>query len=122
MRLEHNYRTVKPVLELGNEVFRNVFARTGFRDFDARPQDMLFGQDPDKQADCDTPVEFHALPDSNASDETEYIARLVERLHQQDGLSYSDITILVRRGTRNALYRNAFARRNRGRVPLRPDP
>ena len=112
VRLEHNYRTVRPVLELGNEVFRNVFSRPAFRDFDARPQDMRCGGDSETQPGDGHPVEFHVLSDANADDETEYIAQLVERLHVEDGLAYSDITILVRRGTRNALYRNAFARRN----------
>ncbi|MCA8912847.1 MAG: UvrD-helicase domain-containing protein [Planctomycetes bacterium] len=114
VRLEYNYRTVKPVLDLGNEVFRNVLAREEYRDFDARPQDMLFDGNTDKPADTDRPVEFHVLPDANAAMETEYVARQVERLIDE-GVAPSDITILVRRGSRNALYRNAFARRN---VPL----
>ncbi|MCB9893267.1 MAG: UvrD-helicase domain-containing protein [Planctomycetes bacterium] len=115
VRLQHNYRTVQPVLELGNEVFRNVLARAEFREFDARPQDMLFGGDPDQQAGAEHPVEYHILPEAGADDEAEYIAQLVERMHSRDGVPYSDVTILVRRSTRNADYRNAFARR---RVPL----
>lgn len=109
IRLEHNYRTVQPVLELGNEIFANVFARTDYRDFDARPQNMVFGGN--KIGEHETPVEFHVLPDVNGADEAEYVARQVQRL-RDEGVPLSDVTILVRRSTRNALFRNAFARHN----------
>lgn len=111
VRLEYNYRTVKPVLELGNEVFRNVFARDEFREFDARPQDMRFDDEAGKVADTERPVEFHVLPDSGAAVEAEYVAIQTERLIEE-GVAPSDITVLVRRRGRNTLYRNAFARRN----------
>ena len=110
IRLEYNYRTVKPVLELGNELFRSVFLRSDYRDFDARPQDMLFDDATDKPADRDKPVEFHLLPDARAADEAEYLALQVKRLIEEENTPASDITILVRRSTRNSLYRNAFAR------------
>lgn len=109
IKLEHNYRTVQPVLELGNEVFRNVFTKAEYRDFDARPQDMIFGEG--KETRVNKPIEFHLLPDVNGAGEAEYVARQVRRLHGES-VPLSDITILVRRGTRNALYRNAFARHN----------
>ena len=109
IRLEHNYRTVAAVLELGNEVFRNVFARSNYRDFDARPQDMVAGRTDVAESETQQAIEFHALPDVNGADEAEYVARQIRRLHEE-GVALSDITILVRRGTRNALYRNAFAR------------
>lgn len=111
VRLEYNYRTVQPVLELGNEVFRNVFARDEYREFDARPQDMRFDEAVGKPADTAKPVEFHVLPDSGAAIEAEYVAIQTERLIE-GGVAPSDITILVRRRSRNTLYRNAFARRN----------
>jgi ATP-dependent exoDNAse (exonuclease V) beta subunit len=112
VRLEYNYRSVQPVLELGNEIFRNVLGRDEYRDFDARPQDMLFDKNSDSQPVADKPVEFHLLADAKGADETEYVARQVRRLIEVEKIPASDITILVRRGTRNALYRNAFARYN----------
>jgi ATP-dependent helicase/nuclease subunit A len=110
IRLEHNYRTVRPVLQLGNEVFRSVLAREVYRDFDARPQDMITGRT--DEADTDKPLEFHLLPDFRAAEEAEYVARQVSRLHHGQKIPYREIAVLVRRGTRNALYRNAFARHN----------
>lgn len=112
VRLEHNYRTVKPVLDLGNAVFRRVFARDDYRDFDSRPQDMRHGSSPgsDAGASSDTPpVEFHALDAADANEEAEYVAQQVLELRDWN-VPLSDIAILVRRGTRNFAYRAAFAR------------
>ncbi|MBZ0135377.1 MAG: UvrD-helicase domain-containing protein [Planctomycetes bacterium] len=108
IRLEHNYRTVSPVLDLGNRIFRNIFHRADYRDFDARPQDMIAGKQ-SPGATGHSPVEFHVLPDVNAYEEAEYVARQARRLRDKQ-VPLSNITILVRRSTRNALYRNAFAR------------
>jgi ATP-dependent helicase/nuclease subunit A len=117
VRLEHNYRTVKPVLELGNTVFESIFGRETWREFDARPQDMLPGAE-----DHPGGVELHLLPDKPGADadrrrkddEAELVAQRVKQL-QESGVAYSDIVILVRRRSRNWQYRNAFARHN---VPL----
>ncbi len=117
IRLRHNYRTVRPLLELGNRIFRRVFDVPNPRPFDALPQDMIAGL-ADKPAD--QPVEFHLLPKPSRTDdgdtarrddEAEFIARRVAELHRQ-GVPYNDIAILVRRSTRNAEYRSAFARHN----------
>lgn len=113
VRLEHNYRTVQPVLELGNRLFAAIFGAGPYRDFDARPQDMLFDKKAGKQVEreLDQPVEFHLLPGANSAEEAEYLAQQVERL-RDEGVKLSDVAILVRRSTRNALYREAFARRD----------
>lgn len=112
VRLEHNYRTVQPVLELGNRLFATIFGAGPYRDFDARPQDMLFDMQAGKQAEhkLKQPVEFHLLPGANSAEEAEYLAQQVARL-RDEGVKLADVAILVRRGTRNALYREAFARR-----------
>lgn len=111
VRLEHNYRTIEPVLNLGNAVFRDIFQRDDFRDFDARPQDMRFGSSPGSPADDagNPPVEFHALDAASAAEEAEYVAQQVLELRDWN-VPLSDIAILVRRGTRNFAYRAAFAR------------
>jgi ATP-dependent helicase/nuclease subunit A len=114
VHLEHNYRTVKPVLELGNTVFRSIFGRESCREFDARPQDMLPGAE-----DHSGGVELHLLPDKPGADadrkrkddEAELVAQRIKQL-RESGVPYSDIVILVRRRSRNWQYRNAFARHN----------
>jgi ATP-dependent helicase/nuclease subunit A len=116
VRLEHNYRTSRPVLELGNIVFQSIFARENWRDFDARPQDMLAAKD------LPGAVEMHLLPDKPGAegdvrrrdDEAEFVAQRVKALHES-GVPLTDIAILVRRRSRNWQYRNAFARHE---VPL----
>lgn len=117
VRLEHNYRTIKPVLELGNQLFQRVFAREDWREFDARPQDMIAGA-------ADTPggVEIHLLPDrpgadadrKRRDDEAEIVARRVKQL-REEGCAYTSMAILVRRRSITWQYRNAFARHD---IPL----
>jgi ATP-dependent helicase/nuclease subunit A len=116
VRLEHNYRTVEPLLALGNRVFRNIFTVEQPRPFDAQSQDMIAGgvNVPVPL----TPVELHLLAkpgredeDARRDDEAELVAQRVERLHES-GVAFSEIAILVRRSTRNHEYRNAFARHN----------
>jgi ATP-dependent helicase/nuclease subunit A len=120
IRLAHNYRTAAPVLELGNRIFRNIFATDAPRPYDAQAQDMIAGSDAPAVAKA---VEFHLLPKpkrapgeddegrARKDDEAELVARRVGELHAA-GTAYKDIAILVRRGTRNWEYRNAFARHN----------
>lgn len=118
IRLAHNYRTVAPVLELGNRVFQCVFTVPDPQPHDACPQDMIAGS---SAAPILKPVELHFLPkpkhgkpDEDAArvrrdDEAEFIAKRVEAL-RDEGVPLRDIAILVRRGTRNWEYRGAFAR------------
>lgn len=118
VRLAHNYRTVAPVLELGNRVFQKVFTVPDPQPHDAQPQDMIVGSD---AVPILKPVELHFLPKPKASkpdedaarvrrdDEAEFIAQRVKAL-RDGGVPLRDIAILVRRGTRNWEYRGAFAR------------
>jgi ATP-dependent helicase/nuclease subunit A len=122
VRLQHNYRTVKPVLELGNAIFKTIFSVPEPREYDAEAQDMIAGSD--EEPTVDQPVELvmiHAKPQQRAEssdevqerrkdDEAEWIANRVRCLHDVEGIPYSDIAMLVRRGTNNARYRQAFAR------------
>jgi ATP-dependent helicase/nuclease subunit A len=115
--LEDNYRTVAPVLELGNRVFQRVFASDNPQPWDARPQDMHAKTS--READTPMPVELYFLhakerdddSDARKDDEAELIAQRVHGL-LEEGFALSDIAILVRRGTRNQFYRDAFARHN----------
>lgn len=120
VRLEHNYRTLKPLLELGNHIFRRVFDVPLPQPHDSLPQDMLPGRTDDVPGPM---AELHWLPRRRQSDdedgprrddEAEFVARRVEQLHAQ-GTALEKIAILVRRSTRNHEYRGAFARRG---VPL----
>ncbi|MBX3459616.1 MAG: UvrD-helicase domain-containing protein [Planctomycetes bacterium] len=120
VRLAHNYRTVEPLLELGNAIFRRVFEVPNPQPHDALPQDMVAGvtELPDGPH-----AELHWLPRKGASkdvgnddddgprrdDEAEFVARRVADLRDR-GTALEDIAILVRRSTRNPEYRAAFAR------------
>lgn len=123
VKLEHNYRTVEPLLKAGNELFGNLFAREEYRDFDARAQDMLCGSD--GRPGAAPPLEFHLLPEAprgggtaeadadqrRTDDEAEHVAQQVKRL-REEGVSLSDIAVLVRRGSISRRFRSAFARHN----------
>lgn len=117
--LDTNYRSDKPLLEAGNEVFARVFAREPMRPFDARPQAMQAGP---RESAKGPLVHLHLLPakSHNQDDgskritEAEFVAERVLELVAQ-GVNESDIAILMRRGTRNDDYRAAFA--NAG-IPL----
>ncbi|MCC6465990.1 MAG: UvrD-helicase domain-containing protein [Planctomycetes bacterium] len=131
VRLAANYRTVPPVLELGNRLFERLLRREYYRDFDARPQDMTPGRDPVRPG---RPLaELHLLPmPSNVvsekednddeepgavgitADQATWVAGRVLALRSQ-GVALKDIAILVRRGTKNHEYRQAF---NRAGLPL----
>lgn len=132
VRLDHNYRTVAPLLQLGNGIFRGIF-NTGapLRDFDAAPQDMLPGREKAAiGAPNDQTAELHLLqakrrtgggtaddPDQPAArddDEAELAAQRARALHDE-GLAWKDIAILARRGTIAGEYRSAFARHG---IPL----
>jgi ATP-dependent helicase/nuclease subunit A len=122
VRLDHNYRTVKPLLELGNRIFQKVFHTPDPREFDAKPQDMVAGipDVPDDGPRAEL-VFLHAQPGTDEDsyerrkdDEAEWVARRVKALHE-DNVPYSHIALLVRRSTRNSHYRAAFARHG---IPL----
>lgn len=127
VRLATNYRTAPPVLELGNRLFARLLRREKYRDFDARPQDMIAGREVALKGHA--PVELHVLPmpgaaSSGAEDDTAasvstgnqatWVAERVAAL-RDEGVALKDIAILVRRGTRNHEYRQAF---NRAGLPL----
>lgn len=117
--LDTNYRSDKPLLQAGNEIFARVFARDPMRPFDARPQAMQAGV---KDSAKGPLVHLHliAAKSHNQDDnskritEAEFVAQRAAELIAQ-GVSESDIAILMRRGTRNDDYRAAFA--NAG-IPL----
>ena len=117
--LDTNYRSDKPLLDAGNALFANVFTRETMRPFDARPQAMAVGR---AQSAAGPLVHLHLLPARSSSQaeparrqgEAEFVAQRVAALIAT-GVKESDIAILMRRGTRNADYRAAFA--NAG-IPL----
>ncbi|MBK9975093.1 MAG: UvrD-helicase domain-containing protein [Planctomycetes bacterium] len=111
-----NYRSVAPLVQAGNVIFRRLLQRTPMRPFDARPQDMVVGRT-DLKAAPDA-LEMHLIRSHDRGDtenpaamrapEAQFVATRVQQMLAA-GAGMGDIAILVRRGTRNEDYRSAFS-------------
>lgn len=112
-----NYRSVKRLLEAGNELLGSVLWRGAYRRFDARPGPMTPGR---PEEGDEHPVELHFMSDNarrtpeGAPDENELVASLVKRACAQ-GAKLSDIALLVRTRSNNGAMLQAFARHG---IPL----
>lgn len=115
-----NYRTVKRLLEAGNELLGSMLQRDDYRRFDARPGPMTAGRPAEGD---ELPVELHFMSDSarrtpeGAPDESELVASLVKRACAQ-GAKLSDIALLVRTRSNNGALLQAFARHGIGLVAM----
>ncbi|MCF6227986.1 MAG: UvrD-helicase domain-containing protein, partial [Planctomycetes bacterium] len=121
IKLVKNYRTVSETLNAGNLIFNDLFTVDDRKDYDPEPQDMEVGNETDSP---DKPVEVHILEKgsskqgeekdgdraNNRDAEATFIATKILDLKNNHGLEFKDITILVRRATRNHVYRKVFAR------------
>ena len=121
IKLVKNYRTVSETLNAGNRMFNGLFTVDKPEDYDPEPQDMEVGRDADSP---EKPVEIHILEKervkkgeesigdraNNRDAEATFIASRILDLTNNHGVDFKDITILVRRATRNHVYRKVFAR------------
>ncbi len=95
--MSKNFRSEGPIISFVNEVFDSLFALTG-RSIGYRSEDRLEMGRADGKASYYP--EIHILPKLSASiDETEeprFVSKIVKQLTEEEGVSPSDIAILLR--------------------------
>ncbi|MFV0254862.1 MAG: UvrD-helicase domain-containing protein [Erysipelotrichaceae bacterium] len=125
IKLNTNYRSSKPIIDLTNSLFKNIFNTNGFIKIFSE-DDLVNCGNPSKnlipefvfiQEEVEnTNKDDNSLENSqNSKLKALYIANKIQELHTQ-GVQYHEITILERSANHNAILKQVFEELN---IPLR---